>query len=187
MDSFSQLKLETERLLLRPLKEADAEALYAIHSDPEVMRYWSSVPWTFIEQAHEVIDGDIKELALGLHLRLGMERKGDGALIGTCSLFNLSRQNRRAEIGYILSKDAWGRGFMQETLLKLVAFAFQDLSLHRLEADIDPRNISSRKSLERLGFVREGLLRGRWIVDGEVSDSELYGLLRSEWGCGDAT
>jgi RimJ/RimL family protein N-acetyltransferase len=70
---------------------------------------------------------------------------------------------------------------MHEALTALLEFAFGDLDLNRVEADIDPRNVASARSLERLGFHKEGHLRERWIVDGEVSDSSLYGLLRSEW------
>lgn len=70
---------------------------------------------------------------------------------------------------------------MHEALGALISYAFENLALHRLEADIDPRNTASARSLERLGFQREGLLRERWIVAGEVSDTAFYGLLRSEW------
>ena len=70
---------------------------------------------------------------------------------------------------------------MHEALQALLGFAFTDLDLHRLEADIDPRNGASAAALVRLGFREEGLLRERWIVAGEVSDSQLYGLLRREW------
>jgi RimJ/RimL family protein N-acetyltransferase len=70
---------------------------------------------------------------------------------------------------------------MAEALPALVAHAFGALDLNRLEADIDPRNTASARVLERLGFRREGLLRERWIVNGEKSDSAIYGLLRAEW------
>ena len=63
----------------------------------------------------------------------------------------------------------------------LIGYAFGELGLHRLEADIDPRNLASARSLEKLGFTREGHLRERWIVGGEVSDSALYGLLAREF------
>ena len=65
--------------------------------------------------------------------------------------------------------------------------AFDTLGLRRIEADIDPRNTSSCKLVERMGFVREGLLRDRWCVAGEVSDSALYGLLALEWRATEGT
>ena len=87
----------------------------------------------------------------------------------------------RSEVGYALGRSYWGNGYMHEAMHALVDHAFRAMKMHRLEADIDPRNEASAKSLARLGFTREGLLRERWIVGGEISDSALYGLLASEW------
>jgi RimJ/RimL family protein N-acetyltransferase len=70
---------------------------------------------------------------------------------------------------------------MHEALKGVVDYAFNVLDLNRIEADIDPRNGSSARSLQRLGFTQEGLLRERWIVGLEVSDSAIYGLLRHDW------
>lgn len=70
---------------------------------------------------------------------------------------------------------------MHEALSRLIAFGFTDMHLNRIEADIDPRNERSARSLERHGFQKEGYLRERWIIDGEISDTVLYGLLQSEW------
>ena len=74
-----------------------------------------------------------------------------------------------------------GAGATCKALVALLRHAFEQLALNRIEADIDPRNTNSARSLERLGFSREGLLRERWIVEGKVSDSALYGLLHSDW------
>jgi RimJ/RimL family protein N-acetyltransferase len=84
-------------------------------------------------------------------------------------------------VGYTLAFDAWGKGYMNEALTALLEFGFSQLGLNRVEADIDPRNMASARSLERLGFQKEGHLRERWIVAGEVSDTGLYGLLLSDW------
>ena len=70
---------------------------------------------------------------------------------------------------------------MHNALQALLRYAFQTLDLNRLEADIDPRNVASARTLERLGFQKEGYLRERWIVNDEISDTCLYGLLRREW------
>ncbi len=117
----------------------------------------------------------------GTRLRLAIERTEDHAVIGTCTLHELNEQCRRAEIGYALGSRSWGRGYMHEALAALLGYAFAELDLNRVEADIDPRHVPSARSLERLGFEKEGYLRERWIVDGEVSDTALYGLLRSDW------
>jgi len=181
MPAFDRITLPTRRLLLRPLQEADAPALLAVFSDPKVMRYWSTPPWDSMEAAHAMIARDRKAMAAGDHIRLGLERIEDQALLGVCTLFAFSQQCRRAEVGYCLASQAWGRGYMDEALRALLGHGFVELGLNRVEADIDPRNAASARSLERLGFKKEGHLRERWIVGAEVSDTALYGLLKSEW------
>ncbi|HXA47273.1 MAG TPA: GNAT family N-acetyltransferase [Burkholderiaceae bacterium] len=181
MPKFNHLSLHTERLLLRPLRETDAPAIFAIRSNPTVMRYHTSQPWTEIKRAVALIERDMAAMQSGQHLSLGLERTEDKVLIGTCSLFELNEQCRRAEIGYELRHDAWGKGYMHEALLALLEYGFSTLELNRLEADIHPDNTNSAKSLERLGFIKEGYFRERWIVGDEMSDSVMYGLLHSDW------
>ncbi|MCF7807340.1 MAG: GNAT family N-acetyltransferase [Candidatus Marinimicrobia bacterium] len=181
MKSFISISLQTERLTLRPVKESDAEDLYAIFSDPTVMRYGSSTPWTSIDQALKKISLDREALKKSESLILGVIRNDDNKLIGTCSLFDINWQCRRAEIGYILSSKVWGQGYMNEALHTLLDFGFDELNFHRVEADIDPNNKASERILQKLGFTEEGLLRERWIVDGEITDTGFYGLLQREW------
>ena len=100
---------------------------------------------------------------------------------GQCSMYGFDSQNRRAEIGYMLSRDAWGKGYMTEAMTSFIDYAFAELNLNRLEADIDPRNTRSEKLLQRLAFLKEGHFRERWIVEGEVCNSDMYGLLKSDW------
>ena len=173
--------IELERVRLRQIEESDADALFAIHSDLEVARYQSKPAMTERAQAEELVARIRAGYEDGRSLQLGIERKEDGVLIGYCLLFNFHEESRRAEIGYGLGRPHWGRGYMHEALIALLEIAFGTLGLNRLEADIDPRNSPSARSLERLGFRKEGYLRERWIVNGEVSDTALFGLLRSEW------
>lgn len=180
MQAFENLPLRTERLVLRPIRETDADALFAIFSDERVMRYWSTLPWIDHEPAWAMIAGDLAQTTKD-HLRLGIELASVEGLIGTCTLFSISATCRRAEVGYGLCSAAWGKGYMNEALHSLLDYGFGQLNLNRVEADIDPRNEASAKTLERLGFVKEGYLRERWIVGNEVSDTVLYGLLQREW------
>jgi RimJ/RimL family protein N-acetyltransferase len=178
---FPAVTLRTPRLTLRPVADDDAPALYAIFSDRDVMRYWSRPPMTDPEEAVTLVRDIRAGCARGEALQLAVEREGVRQAIGTCTLFHFHRTSRRAELGYALARPHWGQGLMHEALMRLVGYAFGELGLHRLEADIDPRNAASARSLARLGFRKEGTLRERWIVAGEVSDSDLYGLLGTEW------
>jgi len=113
------------------------------------------------------------EPGLSLDLR-ELERDGRSWTVDTL-------RGLRAEIGYILGRAHWSRGYVSEALPALIDHGFETLGLNRLEADIDPRNAASARVLMRLGFVQEGLLRERWVVRGEPSDSALYGLLLEDW------
>jgi len=173
--------LDAARVYLRRITPEDAPALFGIFSDPQVMRYWSRPAMTAVAEAEKLVGDILTDYASGDALPLGIVRASDEVLLGNCTLFHFHPASRRAEIGYALACAFWGHGYMHEALQTLVAFAFGRLDLNRLEADIDPRNAASGRALDRLGFVAEGLLRQRWIVNGEVSDSRLYGLLRNDW------
>jgi [ribosomal protein S5]-alanine N-acetyltransferase len=179
--AFQPVALETGRLRLRWMTAADAANLYGVYSDPVVARYLSRPAFTELAQAEKMAANVLAGYADGSGVNFGIERKDDGAFLGNCMLFRFHRESRRAEIGYSMARAYWGQGYMHEALRALVDYAFGPLGLNRLEADIDPRNANSAKSLERLGFRAEGVLRERWIVAGEVSDTAYYGLLRKEW------
>jgi ribosomal-protein-alanine N-acetyltransferase len=173
--------LATARLRLRPLRDDDADALFALHSDARVMRYWSHAPWTRRDDAVQRIAQLARDRVASEFYTLAATTDEDDALIGTASLFAINRTHRRGEVGYALRSDLWGRGYATEMLRALIDFAFTSVGLERLEADIDPRNEASCRLIERVGFAREGLLRQRWHVAGEVTDSAMYGLLRGEY------
>ena len=174
--------LSGTRVRLRPLRADDADALFALQSDPRVMRYWSHPPWTDRAQAVLRIAQLERDRATSEFYSWAATLDGDDTLAGTGALFAISRPHARAEIGYSLAAAHWGKGYAHEIVGLICAFAFDELGLERLEADIDPRNAASCRLVERAGFVREGLLRSRWRVAGEVTDSAMYGRLR-----GDAT
>jgi RimJ/RimL family protein N-acetyltransferase len=173
--------LNAERVALRWLTEADVPDLFAVFGDPAVMRYWSSPPLVDDAAARELL-AEIHELfAKGTLHQWGVGLIDSGEIIGTCTLTSWQAESRRAELGFALGRKHWGHGYMSEALTALLNYAFGELDLNRLEADVDPRNRGSRRLLERLGFVPEGLLRERWILAGEVQDSKLYGLLARQW------
>lgn len=178
---FTPFELRTPRLVLRFVNGADVPAVYAMFSDPVVMRYWATPPWTTLAQAEDNVANSLRDYDSGNALRLGITLAADATLIGTCTLFRIDRGNRRAEIGYALARAHWGQGYMHEALGVFLQYALTTLNLHRVEADIDPRNAASARTLERQGFKDEGLLRERWIVGGEVCDTAFYGLLAREF------
>lgn len=117
----------------------------------------------------------------GTLFQWGIALREDDRVIGTCTLFRMEVAHRRAELGYALHRGMWGRGLAHEALTALLDHAFSGLRLHRLEADIDPRNARSIRSVVRLGFKPEGHLRERYFVGDDIQDSLMYGLLEQEW------
>ncbi|MGO4379456.1 GNAT family N-acetyltransferase [Pseudoduganella sp. RAF53_2] len=179
MTAFTPFTLATPRLTLRFIAPTDAPALFAMYSDPEAMRYWSSGPWEDIAQAESYAAAGMAGYESGAMLRLGFDI--DGTLAGVVNLYKFDEQNRRCDIGYMLGRSSWGKGYMREALAAALEYAFSELHLHRVEADIDPRNHASARLLQSLHFVKEGHLRERWMVNGEICDSDIYGLLRADW------
>lgn len=177
----SLLTLPGKRIKLRPLENRDARALFELYADPEVMRYWNHAPWCSIEQARTAIMEAHRDYPTGASLHCAIEHRATGALIGSCALYAINPQHRCASLGYLLSRQYWGQGYMSEATRVLLDCGFADLQLNRIEADVNRRNAGSRAALERLGFRHEGCMRERWIVDGKTCDTDAYALLRHDW------
>jgi|FLOH01.1.fsa_nt_gi [ribosomal protein S5]-alanine N-acetyltransferase len=173
--------LTTSRLSLRALRVTDAGVVFDIFRDPEVMRYWSCLPFASPSQAEQLIAKTHLGFEQRTFFQWGIAHAEDDRIIGTCTLFALDLQNLRTEVGFILARSCWGQGYMQEVLQALFTYAFGPLGLHRIEADVDPRNERSLATLKAQGFQREGLLRERWLVAGERQDSVFLGLLHADW------
>ena len=179
LPSFPQL--HGSRLCLRGPRADDADAVFALFSDPAVMRYWSRPPMSMRAEAEGRIAEFVEDFDARKALPWVIATRAHDEVIGTCTLFRFEPRHRRAEIGYALRSDHWGRGLAAEAVALALDWGFRTPGLHRVEADIDPRNAGSRKLLERLGFTSEGLLRERYFVGGETSDTELFGLLAQDW------
>jgi len=173
--------IDAPRVRLRWLTEQDVDALYAVFSDRRMMRYWSTPAMTDRSEAVVLVTKIRDDFREKSAFPWGIERKEDSRLLGTCTLFRIDASNGRAELGYGLGSQYWSKGYMREALTALIAYSFGTLGLRRLEADVDPRNEGSLRILGKLGFQREGLLRERWNVGGEIQDTAYFGLLAHEW------
>jgi len=170
-------ELDTSDLHLRPLNTADAEAMFAILSDSESMKYWVHKPAPDISVAINSLRKDLESDAAGNSICWAVTINGQNELIGKCILFQFNQDHRRAEIGFILNRNYWRQGLMHQALEAVITFAFDTLKLHRIEADTDTENTGSLALLEKLGFEREGLFRERWFVYDRWDDSVMLALL----------
>ncbi|MFF0503465.1 GNAT family N-acetyltransferase [Streptomyces fimicarius] len=174
-------ELHTERLRLRPFTDADAEPLYALQSDAHVLRYWDSPPWTDPARAQRFLATCRRIEEEGSGARMAVERVSDGSFLGWCGLFGWNPEFRSASLCYVLDAAAWGNGYATETAHAVLRWAYDTLDLNRVQAETDTRNVASARVLEKLGFVHEGTLREDCVVNGDVSDSWVFGLLRRDW------
>lgn len=179
--ALSTPTLHTARLRLRPFTAADTDAIYALGSNAAVLRYWDAPPWSERAQAERFIANCEKMAREGFGVRLAIERSADQSFIGWCAFQKWEPEYRSAMIGYCFAEAAWGQGYATEAAGAVLQWAFDTLDLNRVESGADTRNRASERVLEKLGFVREGTRRESCIVNGEVSDDSVYGLLRREW------
>lgn len=173
--------LHTARLRLRAFEDTDASDLFALHSNASVLRYWDSPPWSEPARAEKFITACRRMEQEGTGTRLAVDRLSDGAFIGWCTLSRWNPDYRSAALGYCYNAEAWGNGYATEAARALLQWAFDTLDLNRVQAETDTRNAASARVLDKLGFALEGTLREDCVVNGDVSDSWVYGLLRREW------
>jgi ribosomal-protein-alanine N-acetyltransferase len=167
--------LETERLSLQPLAVSDADMLFPIFSDAEVMAHWDIPEVDDPDLVRAIVEGQVADIAAGKALYWGIRRLDDGAFLGACDLSDIDRWHKRAEVGFILGRDAWGQGYALEAMRAVIAHAAA-MGVRRLAARTHLGNRRSDALLAKLGFEQEGLLRGHVLRDGEHRDCRLFGL-----------
>ncbi|MCR5875654.1 GNAT family N-acetyltransferase [Phenylobacterium sp. J426] len=168
--------LETERLRLDPLNAADAEAIFPVLGDPEVLSYWDAPEHDDPDVVAKVVGGQVEAMTAGRAMHWAIRTLADRAFVGCFDLTEIDRRHRRAEIGFMLSRDAWGQGYGLEAMRTVIAYAASN-GLRKLAARTHLGNRRSEAVLEKLGFEEEGLLRGHILEDGERRDCRLWGLL----------
>lgn len=166
--------LTTERLLLRVLQQKDDARLFALRGNPQMSEYINRKVSESIDEVITWRERITKSITGQTVYYWAITLKDIDELIGTACVFNISQENKRAEIGYEMLPAFQGRGLTIEAVEAVVNFCFTKLSLHSLEAIVVPENIPSIKLLERLGFVREGLFKDKEFSKGEYNDLAYY-------------
>jgi ribosomal-protein-alanine N-acetyltransferase len=173
--------METERLILRPLAPEDSDGLFRIFSDPEVTRYLEITPLKFASEGKALVDYFNGQLERKTGVRWGIERKQDGALLGTCGFHSVELWASKAELSYDIGRPYWGKGIVPEAARALLRHAFEGMGMNRVQASVLPEAAASAKVLEKLGFHREGVLRESGYWKGRFWDKVTYSLLKREW------
>jgi RimJ/RimL family protein N-acetyltransferase len=155
--------IETERLVLRPLIPYDAPALHEMLSDPETMRYWSTLPHRALTETeawvNEAVDAN---------------RRGEGhdfAVLHEARVIGRSAFWSGNEVGFLFHRGSWGRGFAREAVGAMLRFGFTTLGFASARADVDPENARSLQLLTRLGFKETGRARHTFKIGDDWFDS----------------
>ncbi len=172
--------LTTERLQFRQLVSDDTKEIFRLRSDERVNRFLTRNQYNTLEEAGAFIN----KINRGVHnnewIYWAIAFKNDNKLIGTICLWNIQPENHRAEIGYELNPDYWGKGIMKEAMPKIIEYGFDIMKLHSIEADLDPGNSQSVMLLEKNGFIKEGHLRESTFFEGRFSDRAVYSLINDK-------
>ncbi|MFU1792829.1 GNAT family N-acetyltransferase [Paenibacillus azoreducens] len=170
----------TERLILREVATGDAHDMFKYLSDEDVVKHIGLAPFQTIKDAWDEINWYNSIIEEGTGIRWGITLKDVGEIIGSCGFLNMVTKHHRAEVGFELSKDYWGKGIASEALEAVIKFGFNHYQLERIEALIEPANLPSQKLVERQGFTREGLLRHYEYTCGKFDDLYLYSILKGD-------
>jgi len=181
MDGPGIAEFTTERLIVRPIRSNDAEALFLIKSDPQVTTLYGQSPHQGLDETRAWVQRCLTEWNGRTAFTWAITIKEEEKVIGECCLWNLDHANRCAELGYELQSAYWGRGLMAEALVPVMEFAFGGLGLHRVEALPLATNRSSVAVLKRLGFVQEGAFRQRVLWHNDYVDQLIFSMLSSDW------
>jgi ribosomal-protein-alanine N-acetyltransferase len=173
--------LSSGRIVLRQFTSADAQALYELRADKEVMKFIDRPMATSIDDAYAFLKRMDDSLIAGDGISWAISLKDDPAMIGNIGLWRIIKENYRAEIGYMLNTEYQRKGIMQECFDLVLDYGFNSMGLHSIEANINPGNNASMKILEKNGFVKEAYFRENFFFNGRFLDSAIYSLLKSSW------
>lgn len=171
----------TDRLLVRLAEPEDADAIFSYRFDFEQNQYQGWFP-SSVEEVYDYIKNMPQTLdAADTCYQFSILLADEGRLIGDMGIVFSNHNNLQAEVGCTLNKEFQGKGYATEALEAMVSYLFDSLNKHRITASIDPRNESSIRLIERLGFRKEAHFKQSYYLRGEWADDIVYALLKEEW------
>jgi len=173
-------ELESERLLFRKITTDDAKDLFALRTNDDVLRFMDVIRFNSIEDASNMIINLEESFKKESGINWSIIEKQSNNFIGYFGFWRIIPEHCRAEIGYALDPEYWGGGYMYETINRMVRFGFKEMNLHSIEANVNPLNGRSKKTLERTGFKKEAHFRENYLFNGNFLDSVIYSLLEKD-------
>lgn len=169
--------LETNRIILRSIKEDDIPGIYTFYSRSDTLKNIARDLFTKKEQAIERVNLFHKNYEERKAIWWTFTEKPKDEFIGFGGMFEISTESNKAEIGYGLLPDYWGKGIMSEVVEKMVDFGFNDMKLHKIYGRISPGHKASIRILEKLGFKKEGEFKDDEFAQNKYFDTAIYALI----------
>lgn len=174
-------ELRTERLLLRKIRVSDAADMYSYSCLRSVTRYLLWNPHPDVEYTRRYVSYLQQKYRQGLYYDWAIVELKSGRMIGTCGFPTISEENCRAEVGYVLHPEFWGKGYATEALSAILSFAFRVLGLHRVEARCFEEHTASARVMEKCGMRYEGCARDGMLVKGSYATIRTFAVLAGEY------
>ena len=170
--------LKSERTILRQFTDADLENVYKGLSHPDIIKYYG-ISFDSLEATREQMEWfrDLEENETGIWWAIC--DKSTGAFIGAGGFNDLSKTNKKAEIGFWLLPEFWGKGYMSETMPIIMNYSFEVLDLHRIEGFVETENINCKRALPKMGFIHEGTMKECEVKNGEFISVDIYAKFKS--------
>ena len=178
---FPMERLTTERLIIRRMEMDDARDIFEYGRDRQVARHVLWDAYISIAEARAYVRCMQRKYRLGEPASWCIELKETGRVIGTIGYMWYQRDHNAAEVGYSLARDMWNKGIMTEALERVLQYSFEDMMMHRVEAQHEVDNPASGAVMKKCGMQHEGRLRGRLMNKGRYVDVDLYAILREDY------
>ena len=175
--------LKSKRLHIRELTSADIDNVHELHSLPETDEFNTLGIPENIQTTKNILTEwlILQKQEPRISYVFSIDKIENNNFVGLIAI-NLGKTNyKTAEVWFKIHKDHWRKGYTTEALTRLLDFGFNDLKLHRIEAGCAVENIASIKTLEKVGFTREGLKRKKLPIRGEWKDNFFYGILEEDY------
>lgn len=167
----------TERLILRQLRPEDENEIFKIHSDERIAEFLIRPLYKSIDEARKFIDKINHGISNNDSVYWGITLRNEDEIIGTICIWNISKENFRAEIGFELLPQFQGKGLMQEALTTVLDYGFEKMKLHTIAGQVSPDNLSSIKIMSKNNFKREAYFKEDTFYNGKFLDTTIYTLI----------
>lgn len=175
---MKEKKIQTNRLLLRPIVAGDIDHVFTGLSHPDVIKYYG-VSFHTLEATKEQMTwfADLEKNGTGMWFAVcSLDNK---TFYGAGGLSSLSREHRKAEIGFWLIPDFWGQGIMTEAMPLICDYGFDRLGLHRIEGFVESDNTNCKNAMAKLDFQHEGTMKECEMKNGRFISLDIYAKVKS--------